>query len=215
MKNILLILIAILFFHTNCCAQFNELINEKPTVKEIICDSFYRNKGYKITLAKFNTTNEDETIPNTVFIFSKQNNDEYKIIYTDSIFSAFQSVRFIDFDGDKVKDILVQNTSDVRSNYTYYLYLIDTVNNKLTKIKGFEQIKNPSYLPRYNLIDNMVVSGTNYTSFYAIKSGTVKDYHITIYDNQTNDGSYNREYDKALKRILQQRKKRMITKPKN
>jgi hypothetical protein len=169
---------------------------------EIQCDTVYKNKGYKLTLTLIDTTNEDETIPNTLFTLSKLTNGQYLPIYSDSIFNKVQEIHFADFNNDNVKDILVQNFSDVRSNWTYYLYLVDPAQNKLKKIKGFEEIKNPNYLPKYNLIDNYVISGQIWTSFYKIKGDSVKDFDIVIYDNQTDDGSYDQDYKKAIKSIL-------------
>lgn len=178
----------------------------KSETTEILCDTVYVNKDYKIALTTFDPTNEDETIPNTLFTFSKLTNGKWLPIFSDSIFSRVQEVRFDDFNNDKVKDILVQNYSDVRSNWTYYLYLVDTTQNKLKKIKGFEEIKNPNYLPQYNLIDNYVNSGQNWTSFYKIMGDTIKDLGTVIYDDQKDDGSYDREYKKAIKTILTKEK---------
>ena len=169
---------------------------------EIVCDTVYKNKGYKLTLTLFDTTNADGTIPNTLFTLSKLTNGQFLPIYFDSIFNTVQQVRFADFNNDKVKDILVQNISDVRSNWTYYLYLVDTAQNKLKKIKGFQEIKNPNYLSQYNLIDNYVLSGQTWTGFYKIDGDSVKDFDMVIYDNQTQDGSYDRDYRKAIKSIL-------------
>lgn len=176
----------------------NNTTKSKFETIEIACDTVYPNKGYKITLFVSSPMNNDETIPNTLFTFSKLTNGKYLPIFSDSIFSKVQKVRFEDFNIDKIKDILVQNDSDARSNWTYHLYLVDTVQNRLRKIKGFEEIKNPKYLPQYNLIDNYVLSGRNWTSFYKILGDTIKDFNIVIYDNQTGDGSYNREHKKAI-----------------
>jgi hypothetical protein len=118
----------------------------------------------------------------------------------------FQKVQFADFNGDNVKDILVQNVSDVRSNQTYYLYLVDTTYGRLTKIKGFEEIKNPDYVSKYNLIDNYVMSGKDRTSFYKIQSDTIKDFDIVIYDDHLDDGIYDRDYKNAIKKILRNEK---------
>src|SRR6476660_10441528 len=74
---------------------------------EIVCDTVYKNKGYKLTLSVFGTTGEDETIPNTLFTLSKLTNGHYLPIYSDSIFNKFQEIHFEDFNNDKVKDILV------------------------------------------------------------------------------------------------------------
>lgn len=174
---------------------------------EIVCDTVYENKGYKLTLSVFDTTGEEETIPNTLFTLSKLTNGRYLPIYSDSIFNKVQEVHFADFNNDKVKDILVQGISDVRSNSTYYLYLVDTTQDKLKKIKGFEEIKNPRYLPQYDLIDNYVMSGKIWTSFYKIKGDSIKDFDLVIYDDQTGSGNYEREYKKAIRSIMIKEKK--------
>jgi len=171
---------------------------------EINCDTVYFGKGYKLTLKKFDSTNEDETKFNTVFSFQKSTNGQYSEIFRDSIFNKVQDVVLEDFNNDKIKDILVQNFSDVRSNWTYYLYLVDTTHDGLKKIKGFEEIKNPSYVSKYDLIDNYVVSGTNWTSFYKIKRDTIFDFEIVIYADPSddNDSKYDRDYKNAIKTIL-------------
>lgn len=187
---------------TNPETTLTEIKEEGSKRFELICDSIYKNKAYKITLTRFDTANMNETIPNTILGFSKLTNGQYLPLFADSIFNTTQEIRFTDFNNDKIPDILVQHFSDVRSNLSYYLYLVDTTQNNLRKIKGFEEIKNPHYLPQYNLIDNYVMSGQIWTSFYKIKGDSVKNFDIVIYDNQTEDGSYDRDYKKALNSVL-------------
>jgi hypothetical protein len=172
---------------------------------EINCDTVYPNKNYKIKLTQFDTTIGDyDTIPNSVFVFYKEFNGQKLKLFSDSIhiMSQYQNVKFSDFNGDNIKDILIQNISDVRSNPTYYLYLIDTTHDKLTKIRGFEEIKNPNYVSKYNLIDNYVLSGQTWTSFYKIQNDTIKDFDIVIYDDNSGNGNYERDYNKAIRKIL-------------
>lgn len=217
MKNIFL-LISLLSINS-FCGQAQKTENDNKAVNsidsitetkfkstEIVCDTIYPNKDYSISLLSFYPMNEDETIPNTFFTISKLTNGKYLPIFSDSIFTRVQEVRFEDFNNDKVKDILVQNYSDVRSNWTYHLYLTDTVKDNFKKIKGFEEIKNPNYLPQYNLIDNYVMSGQIWTSFYKIIGDSIKDFDIVIYDNQTEDGSYERDHKKAIESILRKEK---------
>ncbi len=182
------------------------LNSKKQEVTEINCDSIYKGKGYSIQLVSKLDTVYDETQYNTKFILYKRTKAGKKILVSDRIYNRVPEIRFEDFNNDGIKDILVQHVSDVRSNYTYYLYLVDLAHDRLTKIKGFEEIKNPHYLPEYNLIDNYVISGQIWTSFYTIQGNRIKDYHIVIYDNQTEDGSYDRAYEKALKKITQKTK---------
>jgi hypothetical protein len=185
------------------------LSTEKEAVRrnEVLCDTVYSNKGYKLTLSLFDSSISDYVTSNTLFTLSKLINGKYIPLYTDSILCQIQAIKFADYNNDHVKDILVQNTSDVRSNLTYNLYLVDTVHDKLRKIKGFQEIKNPNYLPEYDLIDNYVMSGEIWTSFYKIQNGSIKDFGITIHDNQKDD-SYERDYKKAIRSILAKEKKK-------
>lgn len=180
----------------------NDFTDPSIETIEINCDSIYPQKGYKITLTSFDTTLEDETVPNSLFTLSRLSNGQYLPVFSDSIFSSFREIDFADFNNDGVPDILVQNISDVRSNHTYYLYLVDTVQNKLKKIHGFEAIKNPNYLPQRKLITSYVMSGRIRTSFYKIKGAAIKDFGIIIYDNQTDDGAYEKSYRRAIRSIL-------------
>lgn len=151
---------------------------------EINCGSIYQNKGYKITLSLFDSNFINENGSNSLFVLSKLSNGKYLPIFSDSILNEDQEIHFRDFNNDKVKDILIQNISDVRSNWTYYLYIVDTLNDQLKKIKGFEKIKNPEYIAAQNLVDNYVLSGRNWTNFYRIINDTIKDYDIIVYDDQ-------------------------------
>lgn len=174
--------------------------------KEIICDSVYQNKNYKIVLKYFSSEKGyDENDKNTVFTFSKKINGKYEELLRDSIESHVGAYEFQDYNGDGIKDILIQNISDVRSNWTYYLYLMDLKHDRLTKIKNFNQIKNPHYLPEYNLIDNEVMSGRNWTSFYQIRKDTIFDFGYVIYDGEDDNGNtvdFEKEYDKTLSKVL-------------
>jgi len=177
----------------------------------IVCDSVYPNKGYRITLASIGKETNEGLKPNTIFIFDKMTNGKQVQICRDSIYSRVREVRFEDFNGDKIKDILVQNYSDVRSNWSYYLYVIDTANNAVKKIKGFASIKEPRYIPKYNLIDNYATSGRNWTDFYKIHGDSVVDFDIVVQEPELNKKStYDRDYKRALNTILRKEKYQQI-----
>lgn len=83
--------------------------------------------------------------------------------------------------------------------------MVDLKDDRLTKVKNFNQIKNPRYLPQYNLIDNEVMSGRNWTSFYQIKKDTIFDFGYVIYNGEDNNGNavdFDKEYDKTLSKVL-------------
>ena len=199
MKKILLIILL-----NSCLLSFGQDKNSK--IFETICDSIYKEKKYKI-IQNFIPENVDSTNnKNTVFQFILTKNNKQTIIYQDTIYSGNGEIEFKDFNNDGTKDILIQHISDVRSNQHYYLYLFETKHDKLIKIKGFEGIKNPNNLPKYNLIDNYVVSGKTWTSFYKIENDSIKDFNVVIYDDNTGSGKYEREYKKSLKSILKRKK---------
>jgi hypothetical protein len=171
---------------------------------EINCDSIYNDKGITIRLVPVDRKTNNEPEFKFLFLVMKQQNGQQAEIFRDTIESTVQEVKFADFNNDNVKDILIQNISDVRSNWTYHLYIVDKNVNSIRKIKGFEEIKNPNYLPKYDLIDNMVMSGRNWTSFYKIIGDTIKDFNIVIYDGEDENGidTYDADYKKAIKKIL-------------
>jgi hypothetical protein len=166
-------------------------------------DSIFKLKGYKFVLKRFDLQTDDEFKFNAIFSFSKLINDKYVEIYKDSLFVTVQEIKFDDYNQDNIPDILIQNYSDVRSNWTYYLYLVDNKTDKLTKVNGFEEIKNPRYNSDYGLIENYVMSGRNWTSFYKIKDNKIIDLGITIYDGEDDNGktTYNEDYIKAINSI--------------
>lgn len=186
----------------HCFAQSNS----NSQVFQTVCDSIYKTKGYKIIQTylpdSINTINDK----NCVFQLLRTTKSRQVILFQDTIHSQTSEIVFNDFNNDGIKDILINNNSDVRSNLTYYLYLVDTVNNILKKIKGFEEIKNPNYLPKYDLIDCYVVSGQDWTSFYKTKGDSIVDYDIVIYDDRTENSTYISEYKKAIQKILKNEK---------
>jgi hypothetical protein len=203
-KIIALIILLIVSTHT-----FSQKKKDNDTIVEIKCDSIYINKNITIKLTS-NKSEEKEGFfgeLNTLLKIEQKENNIQKVILKDSIFSRYQEIKFEDFNNDNIKDILVQNISDVRSNLTYYLYLFNPKTNSFKKVKGFEEIKNPSYNSKYNIVDNYVVSGQNWTSFYKIKNSEIYDLNIVIYDDQSeNSKSYDKKYNNAIKQILKTKK---------
>lgn len=184
------------------------LFAQNKEVKKINCDSIYNQKGYSVAL-QFDP--KDQIFPNVLFTFSKKINGKKKIIHQERLHSQFQNVEFIDFNGDGIKDILVENTADVRSNLTYNLFIIDFKNQKLRKVEGFEEIKNPNYLAEYDLIDCIVMSGRNWTSFYKIEGNKVKNFGYVVQDGEDekgNDFEYDKNYKLTLAKILKSEKRK-------
>ena len=179
-------------------------LEDNSEIVEINCDSIYKDKGISIKLIPLDTNKINEPEYKFVFIVIKQKDGQSSEIFRDTIESTVREVKFADFNNDNSKDILIQNISDARSNWTYNLYIVDKNLGFIKKIRGFEEIKNPNYLPQYDLVDNMVMSGRNWTSFYKIVGDSINDYEIVIYDGEDENGkvTYEEDYKKALKTIL-------------
>jgi hypothetical protein len=177
--------------------------NEKLIV--VKCDSVYKDKSFTAVLTPIRGS-DDEDSKIWLFQFIHEQGDQKKEIFRDTIESTTQEIKFIDFNNDNSRDILIQNISDVRSNWTYNLYLVDSKLAKLKKIRGFDEIKNPEYLPKYDLVTNHVNSGTNWTGFYKIQSDTITDLGFQIEDDQSGDGLYEREYNKVIAKLTRQMK---------
>ena len=187
-----------------CNAQDESSID---TLK-INCDSIYTQKGFSILHITYDKEVQDgySDEKNSVFIFRKAENGIIKEIYRDTIYSRVQQIDFEDFNNDKIKDILVQNISDARSNWSYNLYLVNPKNYSLTKVKGFGEIMNPYYNAKYNTVESRVSSGTDYTAFYKIIKNHVYDYKIYVEDNHEDNDNFDKAYDKAIKKILNKNK---------
>src|SRR5690606_13031419 len=153
----------------------------QPQIHIINCDSIYPNKSYEIQVSQIDTGDLDYETNNYVLKVIDSNRCA---IFTDSIFSANGEVYFEDFNNDNIKDLLVLFDYDVRSNASYTLYLVDTNQDKFTKIKNFEEIKNPVFNPEYNIIENVVASGRDWTSFYKIQNDSIVDLGYIIYWGQ-------------------------------
>ena len=163
----------------------------------IKCDSIYKNKEIIIKLINFDDDKDGYDGEKNSILIIKQKS---KPIIKDSIFSKVQKIEFADFNNDNIKDILIQNISDVRSNWTYYLYLYNPKTNTFKQVNGFEEIKNPRYNTKYNIVESYVVSGQDWVSFYKIKDNKVLDYKIEIIDDHGKN--FEKDYQKAIKKII-------------
>ena len=185
-------------------SSFGQLQNKAVTF-EIKCDTIYPNQNITLKLVKYEFFNEGyDGEKNSNFTIEQKTNNLKKVILKDNIFCNSQEIIFEDYNNDNFKDIKVQNISDVRSNLTYYLYLYNPKTNTFKKVLGFEEIKNPKFNKKYNLIENYVISGNNWTSFYKIVKNKIHDYQTVIEDSENENGinNYDENYKKAIKKIL-------------
>ncbi|MFK8045199.1 MAG: hypothetical protein AB8B72_06875 [Crocinitomicaceae bacterium] len=128
---------------------------------EINCDSIYNGENIAVQLWTFESNYEFDR-PNSEFVFLK--NDE--AIFRDSVFSFVRQIEFEDYNSDGVKDVLIQEYSDARSNWTYNLYLINTNNYMPEHIVEFSEIKNPNLNSTGDTIKSCVISDEIYSAEY-------------------------------------------------
>ena len=179
--------------------------NTETKSLEIKCDTIYPKQNITLKLLTYEFESEGfDGEKNSIFTIEQKIKNVKKIILKDNIFSNAQEIEFKDYNNDNFKDILVQNISDVRSNWTYNLYLFDPKTNNFKKVIGFKEIKSPRFNKKYNIIENYVVSGRNWTSFYKIVKNKIYDYNIEIEDGKNENGvnNYDKEYKKAITKIL-------------
>ncbi len=196
------ILLLIIFTITINCLGQNKKTN--PSITIVNCDSIYTNKRISVKLINFDDEKDGyDDEKNSIFEIQQSVSGKNKILLKDSIFSKTQEIEFVDFNNDKIKDILVQNISDVRSNWTYSLYLYNSKENIFKKVIGFEEIKNPLLNSKYNIVESHVNSGSNWIGFYKIVKYKVYDYKIEIIDKQ--DKKSETEYKKAINKIIKRK----------
>ena len=165
----------------------------------IDCDSIYPDQQVRVELIEHSFDNQELSA-----ILRITKNDE--LIINDSVSTSIFAVEFNDFNGDGLDDILIQNSSDVRSNWTWNLYIAEDSLESFNRIKGFEKIKNPNYIKEHDLIDCLVMSGTNWTCFYQIQEDTIHEFDYTVYMGYNSEKEeyydYNSDYEATLKKVL-------------
>ena len=112
--------------------------NKEKTDSTVI---LFNDQSYKLTLHIFDAEIADGDQKNATLTLNYSTNTSSKIIFRDSLFCLHPWMRFEDFNNDKVKDVLVFNTSSARSNWSHYLYIVD---NKKSPIDICKKILNPS-----------------------------------------------------------------------
>lgn len=174
-------------------------------IQLIDCEPIYPGKRYEVQLIQLKEIDPDCGEKNRLFkLIDKQNS---KVIMEDSILSVSGEIRFEDFNNDQVKDILIQNRSSARGNESYNLYLVDTTQNRLTKVKGFELVSQPTFHTKLNIVESYALSGRDWSAFYKIRKDTVIDLGYVIYWNEEDEDGNPRDPYKDYNDVLKQIKK--------
>ena len=119
--------------------------------------TLFADSSYTLTLRIFDTANRYEAERNNaVLTFSRQNRNQTKIFFRDSLFCMYPGIGFKDFNNDNVKDIILFYYTGARANETYHLYVTDKRSHKLIRVKGFEELPNPMLDTTNNIITSIV-----------------------------------------------------------
>ena len=167
--------------------------------------TLFTDTSYKLKFHVFDTQNFNEEKSNSTVTFSHIKGYKAERIFQDSFYCMSPLIEFQDFNNDGVKDILFFYYTGGRSNPTYHLYLVDTINHKLTYVKGFENLPNPDLDSANNVISSSALYGTKVGfSFYRIDTN---DKLINLgHSFETEFGDFTK-YDKAIKQIIKQRRR--------
>ena len=112
-------------------------------------------------------------------------------------------IDFLDFNNDKIKDVLVFCSNGARANPRYHLYLTDIKNHKLIRVKNFEELPNPDLDTVNNIITSIGLSGENYYKFYRIDTNNKLINLGHSFKENTIDTA---QYEKAIRQILKEYK---------
>jgi hypothetical protein len=83
--------------------------------------------------------------------------------------------KFEDMDSDGIKDILIKNSEDGRSNKCWSLFLVKPTKRKFVKVDKFEELESPEFLPKEKKIEATGrFHGGSYTEFYKIENNKLK-----------------------------------------
>lgn len=192
---------------TDVPAEKKESTQPEISVKEsrnlfIDCDSIYPGSGLRIHMRDACPVDNSTGCYTYLFEVYKRLGNDSLVICRDTFWGLDKMIEFAHFNRDTIPDILVKSNTDVRSNWSFALYMVNR-KTELTRIKGFEKIKNPNYIPDYDLIDNFVHSGRYYTIFYRIQEDSVYDLGVTCFMGIDESGVnyYEADYKEAFKRF--------------
>lgn len=172
----------------------------------------FSDSAYRLQLHIFNTIASSEKDINSVITFYHIIDGKAKQIFQDSLYCMGNGYMLRqDINNDRIEDVLIFYYSGARANPSYHLFLADTLRHRLTYVKGFEDLPNPSLDPVYNVIASLVQSGTNSYRFYQINS---KNKLIRLghgYEERVHDST---QYERAIRGIIMDRQKREAFNPK-
>jgi hypothetical protein len=173
----------------------SDVDSQETLFVRIQADTLFKTKGFLIELERTSKQNI------SLLTIMK----EGQLVLSDSLESTAHLLNFQDYNQDGELDLLVQCSSDVSSNWTYHLYLVNSQASQFTKIPDFKHIKNPEI--RNEIITSHISSGSSYYQFYSLDSLDIIQHDLIIYDSIWNSSKavVNQKLDSVTSVLRQNR----------
>lgn len=206
----LLLIVLFLEFVPNCNSKSRwPVLQQQQTASshrdQLLIDTVFNIFHSKDYIASFKSLSSQEMEEQRgIFTLKYESENKSVILLNDTLDFFNQTIKLKDFNNDKVKDILIPCSSSARSNWSYHLYVTDSINHKLTRIKDFEELCNPVFDSLNNIITSICLSGTNQYSFYRINKSSAL---IDLGNSFEDDGNIkSNKYKTAIQRIIKGKK---------
>lgn len=131
----------------------------------------FNDRSYVLAIDEGSTKASEERVC-TVRFFHQKTGSQTTFWKEELAIQYGRETKKADFNGDGAADFLILKGTGARgSNELYYLFLANPKVKTLTRVKGFEDLPNPSYHPKYQVIISYSFAGKNYYSVYRIAKG--------------------------------------------
>lgn len=140
---------------------------------------------------------------NTNIYFGKNNGSSDQIFWKTHLFMRLikDNIEYIDYNGDGIKDMVIFMNSGGRGGNSFFMLLLkNPKEHKLTRIKDFENIVNPTYDKKHKIILSYALAGTNHYSIYKLKNNMINQIGSSFEDTDDLD------LDKKINQILKANK---------
>jgi hypothetical protein len=216
----LLLLIFIVSLFSSCEQKNKAKISTKPITPVAVDTSHVSNNAiYARSVTLFGDTSyklnlhviDSNSLNSTAILTLKKSQGGHTItLYSDSIETMNGGyIQFEDFNNDKIKDLMVFYSDGARANPRYHLYLIYPKSHELIRVKGFEELTNPEFDAKNNIITSLGLSGTDYYSFYRItKRNTLINlgHSFETSERHPNEDDDSAKYENAINKIKKENK---------
>ncbi|SDG05627.1 hypothetical protein SAMN05421827_10367 [Pedobacter terrae] len=178
--------------------SFAQKIFHQPNAKgtwQYVCP--FKDKSYVLAIQYLMV---DKELSKANIYFGKSGKTADKIFWKENrdMRHITDNITYEDYNNDGIKDLLIFEDTGGRGGNSYYnLYLVNSQNHTLTKVKDFDKIVNPNYNKKYKVIVSYGLTGTNYYQLYRLNKKQIP-YKI----GEPFDDTENLDLDKNIDAIL-------------